>query len=207
MSHFARAATLCLVAAALVSGTLAAAVNPFLYGSSTAYGGTGKHPKTASTGVVIDGKAAGLKLICFDYFLFTDAKIKGQISGVAERITDQGTEELGTFSKTKVTALDFGDIPEDPEQDVCSPQVPDQEIDTNLGIASNCLEITQALSQGDIIRISLDIKKAAKLQGEGAGYFVSSSVLPFGAFPTRRAKALSWRHLARELGTESLLDR
>ena len=207
MSRFARTAALWLVVAALVSGPLTAAVNPFLYGASTAYGGTGKHPKTATTGVVIDGKAAGLKLICFDYFLFTDSKIKGQISGMAERITDQGIEKLGNFSKTKVQAVDFGDIPEDPEQDVCSPQVPDQEIDTNLGIANNCLEITQALAQGDIIRITLDVKKAAKLQGEGAGYFVSSSVLPFGPFVARRAEARSWRHLARELGIESVLDR
>ena len=207
MSRSARTAALCLVVAVLVSGPLAAAVNPFLYGASTAYGGTGKHPKTATTGVAIDGKASGLKLICFDYFLFTDAKIKGQISGMAERITDQGVEKLGNFPKTKVQALEFEDIPDDPEENACSPQVPDQEIDTNLGMASNCLEVTQDLNQGDIIRIVLDIKKAAKLQGAGAGYFVSSSVLPFNPFGARAAKAMRWRELARELGTESLFDR
>ena len=104
-------------------------------------------------------------------------------------------------------AIRVEDIPDDPEQDVCSPQVPDQEIDTNLGLASNCLEVTKALNQGDVIRISLDVKKAAKLKGDGAGYFVSSSVLPFNAFGARGVKALRWRELARELGTESLLDR
>lgn len=188
----------------LVTASLCSAANP-VYGSNTAFVGAGKHVKSAVIGLVIDSRASGAKMVCWDYGVFTNAKIQGQINGVIDKISDNGVERLATIGKTKVEKFDLGQIPAG--QDTCNPNQPDNAIDFNIGVAGNCIQIGEPLSAGDIVRWSLKFKKGSKLQGESSLVNVSGSVIPVGSFSSESARALRGLELARELSVQSAFDR
>ena len=164
---------------ALAAGAPAAAVDPLIYDSTTGYAGTGKHPKKGVTGLVLDGRIQGVSFVCYDYLVLTDDKIKGQVSGIAERISGSKVEKIATYGKNNVQAFDFDQIP--PGEDECT-GLPTEAPDFNLGIASDCVEVTKTLAAGDIIRWTLKFKKGSKLKGNDSLVQISGSVLPFGAF-------------------------
>jgi hypothetical protein len=173
-----------ILSLALLLAPLAAwaAAEPAVYGSITTFAGTGKHPGSTISGLIIDRRTSGLKVICYNYTISTNAKIRGQVSGRVERISDAGVEELGTFGKTDI--LDFSDLPFPPtdSSDPCAPEVPEGLINFNFGIVTDCLETTTQLEPDDIIRWTFNFKKGAKLKGRTAVISVFGTVLPAEAF-------------------------
>ncbi len=185
MSVMGRVSTLCILAVLLVSAPMSGATEAAIYGSITSYGGAGKHPKSATSGLIIDARADGVKFICYSYSISTNSKIKGQVSGVVERITEDGVESLATFGKMKVQELGFGDPPP-PSNDPCAPDFPDTPPDFNIGFAADCVQIMTTLNPDDIIRWRLNFKKAAKLKGPNVGISLFGSVQPFGGVTSQR---------------------
>lgn len=170
-------AILCLLCA--LTALPAEATDPLVYDSTIVYAGAGKHPKTGVTGLILDGRSQGLTLVCYDYLVITTDKIKGQVSGIAERISGNKIEKIATYGSNKVEAFDFSQIP--PGQDGCTGR-PTELPGFNLGIASDCVEVTKPLAAGDIVRWTLKFKKGSKLKGAEALVQVSGSVLPFASF-------------------------
>ncbi len=171
----------CLLFASVpVSATEAA-----IYGSNTGYAGAGKHPKKGVSGLIIDSRATGLIFVCYDYTLITSDKIKGQITAIAERISESRVDKIATFGKQNVQAIDLSQVP---PGDRCGPDLPDDPIGFNLGTATDCVEVTTPLSPGDIIRWTFTFKKGAKLKGPDAFFQVSGSVLPLSALRNSSAQ-------------------
>ena len=182
MKSLTKLATLAAVLV-LAAAVPAAATEPLVYDSTTGYAGAGKHPKTGVTGLILDGKSQGTTFVCFNYLVITNDKIKGQISGVAERISGNKIEKIATFGTTRVEAFDLSQVP--PGQNEC--ELPTEAPDFNLGIASDCVQVTKPLAAGDIVRWTFKFKKGSKLKGADAFIQVSGSLLPFASFANASA--------------------
>lgn len=199
MNQPTRLALAFLLLATLPSSLASAAVEPSSFLGLTGFSGKGKHPKTTQTAVLIEGNHSGRHFVCFSYGLFTGAEIKGSLDVEIDLVEAGQARELRSLKRVPIEQFEI--FTPEPTNDPCNPE-PDDEIDFNYGIATECEALSTTLHDGDLVLYRFRFRKGSRLKGPRSVLNVVASVLPSrGASATTAAEV---EQLALEQALEGL---